>query len=644
MASAASTRITSRWDFPRADEDRAGAIAALAAELKLPVPAVQILWKRGFRNAASAEKFLNPRVEDLHDPFLLRDMDRAVARIETAIARSEPIEIHGDYDVDGVTSTVVLKKALELIGTDAAWHIPHRLNDGYGMQVGSVEDAAQRGVKLIISVDNGIRATAAIARGLELGVETIITDHHLPENDLPVAVAIVNPSRTDCSYPNPNLCGAGVAFKLAHAILSRAGWPERKLYRVLESFLKLVAIATIADIVPLTGENRIIVKHGLAGLGDVRNHGLRALLTVAGFKDRVPDAGEVGFRIAPAINASGRMDSAGQAVRMFLTTDPAEAALIAQELFALNQERQTAERAVANAIFAQCAETPVTSDDAALVFWGEGWHRGVVGIVASRVVHRFHRPAIVLGVENGVAQGSGRSIEAFHLLDALESMRDLFTRFGGHAHAAGLTLPVESLDAFRERLRAYAATRLSADDMRPVVEIDAVVQLPDLSDALWLALEQMGPFGMDNRTPLFAVLGVKLAGPPQMWKDKHLKVVVKQGTRTVAMKAWNMGERAQEIGAMESMDIAFDIERGWYGGWGLTAREFRGVTWKTQPNPEPVSSPLSLADAREVKKDLPEPRAREQLCRKCNELFVPGPDHKGYVNICLKCSLSDGGS
>jgi single-stranded-DNA-specific exonuclease len=576
MASAASTQTTSRWVLPAVDAGGMAAIAALSDELGLPAAAVAILWRRGYRDAASAARFLNPRVEDLHDPFLLRDMDRAVGRIETAIARGEPIEIHGDYDVDGVTSTVVLKKALEMIGTDAAWHIPHRLNDGYGMQVAAVEEAARRGVRLIISVDNGIRAAAAIARGLELGVETIVTDHHLPEDELPPAVAIVNPNRADCDYPNPNLCGAGVAFKLAHAILSRAGWPEARLNRVLESFLKLVAIATVADIVPLTGENRIIVKHGLAGLADARNPGLRALLEAAGFKDRVPNTTEVGFRIAPAINASGRMDSAGQAVRMFLTADPAEAARIAQELFALNQERQTEERSVAAQIFAQCAETPVTSGDAALVFWGEGWHRGVVGIVASRVVNKFHRPAIVLGVENGIAQGSGRSIEAFHLLDALESMRDLFTRFGGHAHAAGLTLPAASLEEFRERLRAYATGVLSVEDMRPVVGIDAVVRLSDLNDALWLALEQIGPFGMDNRRPLFAVLGAELASAPQVWKDKHLKLVVKQGTRTVTMKAWGMAERAEEIAAMGSMDVAFEIDRGWYGGWDLIAREFRG--------------------------------------------------------------------
>lgn len=577
MAATASAPTNSRWVFPSPDADDAAGIAALAEELQLPGAIAGILWKRLYRDVRSATKFLNPRIEDLHDPFLLRDMDRAVERIEAAIRNGEPMEIHGDYDVDGVTSTVIVKKALELIGVSAAWHIPHRLNDGYGMQAAAVEEAARRGVRLIISVDNGIRAGAAIARGLELGVETIVTDHHLPETELPPAVAIVNPNREDCDYPNANLCGAGVAFKLAHALLARAGWAEPKLRRVLESFLKLVAIATVADIVPLTGENRVIVRHGLEGLADARNPGLRALLEAAGFKDKAPTAGEVAFRIAPAINASGRMDDAGQAVRMFLTADAEEARRIAQELIALNKERQSAEQTVVREILAKCAEVPVTSDDAALVFWGEGWHRGVVGIVASRVVQRFHRPAIVLGVENGVAQGSGRSIDAFHLLDALESMRELFTRFGGHAHAAGLTLPAASLEEFRERLRACAAEVLSPDDMRATVEIDAVLQLAELNDALWRALEQLGPFGMDNRRPLFAVRGAELASPPQVWKEKHLKVTVKQGTKTVMLKAWGMAERATEIAAMGRLDIAFEMEKGWFDPWDLVAREFRAA-------------------------------------------------------------------
>jgi len=575
--SAASTPTTNSplWIFPEAGE--ADAAAALARELRLPEAIGRVLLRRGYRDAASALAFLNPRIADLHDPFLLRDMDGAVERIRTAIRGQESIEIHGDYDVDGVTSTVVLKKALELAGAQCGWHIPHRLRDGYGMQPAAVDGAAERGVRLIISVDNGIRAEAAIRRANELGIDVIVTDHHLPETDLPPALAIINPNRVDCSYPNPNLCGAGVAFKLAHAILLQVGWAEEKLYRVLESFLKLVAIATVADIVPLTGENRIIVKHGLSGLGQVRNPGLRALLDAAGFQSRAPDATEVAFRIAPAINASGRMDSAGHAVRMFLTSDLSEARTIAGELFALNTERQTAERSIVNEILQRCLETPVTDDDAALVLWGEGWHRGVVGIVASRVVERYHRPVIILGVSEGVAQGSGRSIHAFHLLEALESMRDLFMKFGGHAHAAGLTLPAASLDSFRTRLQAFARERLSPEDMRAVVEVDAELGLSDINDGLWKALEQLAPFGMDNRQPLFGARGVKLAGPPQVWKEKHARFAVMHGKRTLLMKGWNMASLASEFRGGDAVDVVFEVERDWMGGWGLTVKAIRAA-------------------------------------------------------------------
>ncbi len=424
-------------------------------------------------------------------------------------------------------------------------------------------------------MDNGIRAGAAVTRANELGIDVIVTDHHLPEEELPPALAVINPNRPDCSYPNPNLCGAGVAFKLAHAILTGAGWQATRLNRVLESFLKLVAIATVADIVPLTGENRVIVKHGLNGLASVRNRGLRALLNATGFGERVPDATEVAFRIAPAINASGRMDSAGQAVRLFLTEDGEEATRIAKELFSLNVERQTAERAIVKEIFERCVETPVTDDDAALVMWGDGWHRGVVGIVASRVVERFHRPAIVLGVENGVAQGSGRSIEAFHLLDALEGMRDLFTKFGGHAHAAGLTLPEASLEVFRERLRMWAAERLTADDMRPTVEIDAMIGFGEINDALWHALERIAPFGMGNERPLFGARNVELAGPPQVWKENHLRIAARHGGRTLMMKGWGMAELAEELREVKTVDLAFGIERDFMGGWGLTVKACR---------------------------------------------------------------------
>jgi single-stranded-DNA-specific exonuclease len=444
------------------------------------------------------------------------------------------------------------------------------------MQPAAVEGAAARGVRLIVSVDNGIRAEAAVARARELGIDVIVTDHHLPEDQLPPALAVVNPNRPDCAYPNKNLCGAGVAFKLAHAVLAGAGWTDARLYRVLESLLKLVAIATVADIVPLTGENRVIVRHGLNGLSDARNHGLRALLSATGFENKIPTATEVGFRIAPAINASGRMESAAQAVRMFLTADPEEAARIAAELVTLNRERQAAERAIVDEILERCLAEPVQPDEAALVFWGEGWHRGVVGIVASRVMQRYHRPAIVLGVEDGMAHGSGRSIEAFHLLEALESMRGLFTKFGGHAHAAGLTLPSASLEALRERLRAYAASKLTPEDLQPTIEPDVMLDLAEANEELWEALERIAPFGMDNPRPLFAVRGAELAGPAQLWKEKHLRLALKQAGRTMILKGFGMGERAGEWQPGETVDAAFEIERDLYfGGVSLLLRECR---------------------------------------------------------------------
>ena len=539
--------------------------------------AARLLWRRGYRDVDSAGRFLNPQLADMHDPGLLRDMGPAVERIRRAIAGNELIEIHGDYDVDGVTSTVVMLKALEMAGARAGWFIPHRLHDGYGMQAASMDDAAARGVKLILSVDNGIRAAAAIGRARELGIDVVVTHHHLPDAELPPAVAVVNPNRADCSYPNPNLCGAGVTLKLAHAVLAGLGWPEEKLYRVLASFLKLVAIATVADMVPLTGENRVIVRHGLNGLADPRNPGLKALLDNSGFGNRVPNATEVGFRIAPAINASGRMDSAGQAVRLFLTQDAAEADGIAKELFALNAERQAAERAIVNEILDRCLETPVSDAERALVFWGEGWHRGVVGIVASRVLQRYHRPAVVLGVENGVAQGSGRSTDAFHLLDALESMRELFVKFGGHAHAAGLTLREEHLEAFRTRLGEYAAARLSEEDLRPVVEVDGILEPGEVDERLLFALERIAPFGMENPRPLFAFREAGLAGPPQLWKEKHLKIMLRKGGRNLLMKAFGMGDQAAEMGGAGVVDVAFELERDWYGGVGMLAREWRAT-------------------------------------------------------------------
>lgn len=561
-------------------------VQTFASELNIHTPAAQVLWNRGYRDPASARTFLDAPLEAMHDPWLMKDMDRAAARLHAAIQLKEPVLLYGDYDVDGTSSVVILKKALELAGGIVSFHVPHRLRDGYGMRSEVVEEAAARGVRLIISVDTGIRAAEVVRHAGEIGIDVIITDHHLPEEELPPAVAVLNPNRTDCSYPEKNLCGAGVALKLIHALLLRLEWTPERVRRMLESFLKVVAIATVADVVPLTGENRIIVKHGLAGLHTVRNPGLRALLDISGLgAGECPSAGQVAFRIAPRINAAGRMATATDVIDLFTTEDPERARALAEQLHKLNQERQEAEAAIVRAILEQCEECPVTDDQYALVFSHPDWHRGVVGIVASRIVERYHRPTIVLseegGEEGGEAQGSGRSIPAFHLLEALESMSGLFTRYGGHRQAAGLGIPIAKIGEFRERLNRYAAERLTPEDLEPALEIDGVVRFSELNDESVREVLALAPFGFGNPAPVFAVKGVEVYGPAEVFSEKHLNVRLRQNGRGFRMRAWNFADRAFEFEQGSVLDAAVTLDhdpysaaRG-YAPWSVALKDVR---------------------------------------------------------------------
>ena len=564
--------------FPAPD---ANAVAALSAALGIGSPASKVLVHRGFRDPAAAHRFLHPAFEELHDPLSMRDMAVAVERIARAIRAGERILIYGDYDVDGTTSVVLLTKAFELAGGTPAYHVPHRLKDGYGMRSEVVEAAAEQGVKLIVSVDTGIRAAEVVRRAGELGIDVIVTDHHLPEADLPPALAVLNPNRPDCAYPEKNLCGAGVAFKLIQALLPSMGWPAEKVRRVAESFLKLAAIATVADVVPLTGENRILVAHGLRGLDNVRNAGLRALLDVAGFTvgSTPPNARQVAFQLAPRLNAAGRMDTAKAAVELFLTGDPARARELAQQLQDQNTDRRQVEAAVRDT----CEQIAVGDAECALVYYAENWHRGVLGIVASRLVERLHRPVFVLGrnPDDGLASGSGRSIAAFHLLEALESMSELFVRFGGHAHAAGVTMEVANVPEFRRRFDAIAASRLSADDFLRRVEIDAVLELAEVGEQTIDELSTLAPFGHGNPPPLFAALGVEVAAQPTIVKEKHFRITVRQNGRNLVLKAWNLAHRVGELAPGARVDVVFSIEedaysaaRG-YSPWSATLRDFR---------------------------------------------------------------------
>jgi single-stranded-DNA-specific exonuclease len=571
---------STEWFIPKPE---AQCIGPLVSALGIQPLTARVLLSRGMADPQAAQRFLAPSLDHLHDPFQLAGMREAVNRLRAAIGDKEKILIYGDYDVDGTVSVVMLKKAIELAGGQVDFHVPHRLKEGYGMRSDVIERAGAMGVTLLISVDTGIRALEAVRGARERGIDVIITDHHLPEAQLPPALAVVNPNRRDCSYPDKNLCGAGVTFKLVQALLTTLSWPPERMTRMLKSFLKLAALATVADVVPLTGENRVIVKYGLQGLNRVTNPGLQALLEAAGLdKGIAPTARQVAFQIAPRINAAGRMDDAHEVIRLFLEENLERARARAAQLHSLNQERQETEAEIVRLVLEECSKIPVTEDQAALVFAGAGWHRGVVGIVASRLAERFCRPVFVLSEENGDAQGSGRSIPAFHLLEALESMPDLFTRFGGHRQAAGVGLPSGLVAEFRRRLNTYAAARLSPADFRPLLSIDALVDLKELTTGPSVAeLLSMAPFGFGNPPPIMAMLGAEVAGPPVLMKERHLRVHLRHTGRSLFPMGWNFAERAAEFSAGSLTDAAFSIEEDSYAAgrgedrWSAVLRDIR---------------------------------------------------------------------
>ncbi|MCL4843113.1 MAG: single-stranded-DNA-specific exonuclease RecJ [Bryobacteraceae bacterium] len=575
-----------RWTLPDIDTE---GVERLARQCGLERPAARVLWARGLREAGTVDPFLHPKLSNLEDPFLLSGMDAAVERVLRAVRDGERILIYGDYDVDGTSSIVILKLMLERLGASASFHIPNRLKDGYGIQTDVLEEAARDGVKLLISVDTGIRALEPLRRAEELGLDVIVTDHHLPEEELPPAVAILNPNRPGCAYPNKALCGAGVTFKLIQALMERAGMPPDRIVKLSDSLLVLVAIATVADVVGLTGENRVMVKRGLEGLTRTRNKGLRALLASAGLELGDPvSATDVGFRLGPRINAAGRMDHAADVIELFLTPDEGRAHEIAQRLDALNAERQRTCEAIVEQIFGELGEPPLPPERAGLVFYDPEWHRGVVGIVANRVAEAYHRPALVLGRDGstGMAQGSGRSIAGFHLLGVLETIGDVFERFGGHRAAVGVTLRAERVDELRERFNAAVVRALTHEELQAEVVFDAPLDLRELTPGAAEQVLQMAPFGFGNPAPVFYVPGVELTEPVQAFgsMQDHLRVRLPgpQG-RTLTAKAWRFGSRAQELAPGRRVDLAltvdqdlYSLKRG-YAGWGVTLRDVRAA-------------------------------------------------------------------
>ena len=491
--------IAKRWILRRQDSQRA---AALASVLGVSPVVASLLIARGCEDELTARKFLQPSYDQLHEPYLMLGMREAASRLLRAIDRAEPILIYGDYDVDGTTGTAVLLRALKLLGAQVGFHVPHRFTEGYGIQQAGLEKAWNDGYRLVVSVDCGIRAHEPINWAKARGLDVIVTDHHLPDEDegAPPAFAVLNPNQRGCEYPDKNLAGVGVAFKLVHALFRERGRESH-----VPAFLKVVAIGTVADVAKLIGENRTIVALGLKDLAKARNPGLRALMEVAGCGDGSGmRAYDLGFRIGPRINAAGRMDAARAVVDLFDTKDHAEARRLAEHLEKRNQERREVQTEIVARALAELDGAPDgTEQSHVAVIAGEGWHRGVIGIAASKIAEKINRPCVVISIENEIGHGSARSIEPYHLLNGLTSCADLFEKFGGHSHAAGISIRSDRIAEFRRRLNAHAAACLSEDDLHPSVLIDAELSSEAVTFALANELAALEPFGAGNPRPVF---------------------------------------------------------------------------------------------------------------------------------------------
>ncbi len=563
-----------RWQSPPHESDQ---VESLARQLKVSRLLARLLVQRGLQTPDEASAFLNPRLEDMHDPYLMRDMERVTERIWKARSERQKILIYGDYDVDGITSTAVLKRALEMLGIETDFHLPARLKDGYGLQPEVLRQAKKRGFQLAISVDSGIRAFESCRAAREVGLDLIVTDHHTPDRELPEAYAILNPKRPDCPYPYKELSAVGVVFKLVQALFCKA---DRE--QVVHHFLKLAGIGTVADVVPVTGENRIIVKHGMKGLADPRNIGLQELLSGVGV-DGEPDLFDIGFRIAPRINAVTRMGGGREVVDLFSLQDRKEASRLVGEMNRKNQQRRQCESQILDEIERRVAKQPDEFQKTFLVVAGQDWHRGVIGIVASRVAERFFRPTLIVSVGDDACQGSGRSIPNFNLVEALDAHSKHFVRHGGHAQAVGCTLELDSVDDPRltelaRSLDEYARRHLTEDDLIPRLDISSYVEPEEVDRGLFDEIQRLAPWGSGNPEPVFASRNIQLAGGPWILKHRHLKFRVQcNGSRLDAIW-WKNASAASEIPPQSRVDLAYTMKSDVYQGQEklmLTVRDIR---------------------------------------------------------------------
>jgi single-stranded-DNA-specific exonuclease len=559
-------RPRARWLLPT--EPDSALVERLEEELHLPKAICRLLALRGYTAPGDAKTYLRPRLDQLHEPNCLTDLDRAVERITRALREAETILVHGDYDVDGMCSTTIMVRTIGALGGNAIPFIPRRLEDGYDLTDAGVRAAHASGATLVITCDCGTSAHEPIAKLQAAGIDVIVTDHHLPGGPLPPAFAILNPKRPGCTSRDKDLAAVGVAFKLALALTRSLGGNENVVY----SMLDLVALATIADIAPLRGENRVFVRYGLRLLNEAHRPGIRAMIRAAGLDRKILTSGRVGFVLAPRLNAAGRLGSALRGVELLMAPNDQVANPIARELEELNARRQEIDRATL-----EQARTLVLEMDLAatygIVLAEQGWHAGVIGIVASRIVEEFGRPTVLIALDGAEGKGSGRSISVFDLHGGLAECRDLLTRFGGHRAAAGVTIATERVPDFAAKFNAVAASHLTEDDLIPELRVDLELTLDQVDDELETLLRHVEPCGIGNPSPLFVARGVKVAAPPRVVGKDGLKVRLNDNGRELDALGWGMGPRAPELSAGATIDVAFRLERDdWNGESRLQAR------------------------------------------------------------------------
>jgi len=569
--------MTYRWNYSTLTTDQKNKKDELAKELNLHPVLAELLIKRGIETKEKAIGFLYPKLKELHDPFLLPDMDVAIRRIERALGNKERILIYGDYDVDGTTAVSLVYKFFRGITSNIDYYIPDRYDEGYGISFQGIDYAVETGVKLIISLDCGIKAVSKVAYAKEKGIDFIICDHHMPDDQLPDAVAVVDAKRLDSTYPYSDLSGCGVGFKLVHAFSQRNGYP----FSDIEPLLDLVAVSIASDIVPLTGENRILMYHGLKQLNSNPSFGLRGIIEICGLQRKHITVNDIVFKIGPRINASGRMMNGKEAVDLMIENDMTSAREKSKNIDKYNEDRRELDKKITDEAIAYIDNHIDIIQQKSIVIYNETWHKGIVGIVASRLTEKYYRPAVVLTKSGEMISGSARSVPGFDVYKAIESCRDILENFGGHTYAAGLTLREKNLKAFTERFNMLSFDGVEARMMLPQITVDAEISLSQITPALINGLDLFNPFGPENENPIFLTREVYDAGNSRLVgkESRHIKleIVDKTTDRPFPGIAFSQHNFYQRIKAGLPVDICYTIEENRHGANSFTQLIIRDI-------------------------------------------------------------------